>query len=216
MAESPPPRRSPEDKVEALKRAAARAPERRGDDRLPPGQVETKKWPVLHHGEVPRTDLAKWDFRVFGLVAAPLRFTWAEFAALPMTETASDIHCVTRWSRFGMPWRGVLVRDLMARVTLSPKAAFVLAHGENGFTANLPLGDFLRDENLLATHADGAPLAPEHGFPLRLVVPHLYFWKSAKWLRGLEFLEKDRAGFWESVGYHRRGDPWTEERFDSD
>jgi DMSO/TMAO reductase YedYZ molybdopterin-dependent catalytic subunit len=214
MAESEKPSRSPEEKVEALKRSAARQPAREAGERLPPGQVETKKWPVLHHGEIPRVDLAKWDFRVFGLIEKPLRLSWAEFDALPKSDTTSDIHCVTRWSRFGMRWRGVLVRDLMARVALRPEAAFVLAHGENGFTANLPLGDFMRDENLFATHADGAPLSPEHGGPLRLVVPHLYFWKSAKWLRGLEFLEKDRAGFWEGVGYHRRGDPWREERFE--
>ncbi len=184
--------------------------------RLPPGQVETKKWPVLHHGEVPKTDLAKWDFRVFGLVEEPLRLSWDEFSRLPATDTKSDIHCVTRWSRFDVRWRGVLVSELMKRVRPKPGANFALAHAEGDFTTNLPLTDFLLPENLLATHADGAPLAPEHGGPLRLVVPHLYFWKSAKWLRGIEFLEKDRAGFWESVGYHRRGDPWAEERFEEE
>src|SRR5262245_39947959 len=209
-------KRTPEERVEALKRASGRqdARPRSGEagDRLPPGQVETAKWPVLHHGDVPKVSLDKWDFRVFGLVAQPLRFSWAEFSALPQVDSISDIHCVTRWSRFDVRWRGVAVSELMKRVALAPEARFVLVHAENHFTANLPLADFLRDENLFAHTADGSPLTPEHGGPLRLVVPHLYFWKSAKWVRGVEFLKEDRAGFWEGAGYHRRGDPWLEER----
>ncbi len=181
--------------------------------RVPPGQVVTRKWPVLHYGSVPRIDLARWDFRITGLVEEPVRLTWPEFQSLPRTTVHCDIHCVTRWSRLDNTFEGVAVRDLLARVRLKPEARFVMVHAEHGFTTNLPLDDLLRPDVLLADHHDGLPLAPEHGWPVRLVVPHLYFWKSAKWVRGFEFLADDRPGFWEQYGYHMRGDPWKEERY---
>ena len=181
--------------------------------RLPPGQYLTDKWPVLHAGSIPDTDLATWDFRVFGEVEAPLRLSWEEFIALPATEVTADIHCVTRWSRFDTKFRGVHWRDLAQRVRPTPAARFVIAHAEQGYTANVPL-DALEDEGaLLAYDADGEPLAPEHGWPLRLVIPSRYFWKSAKWLRGLELSATDQPGFWERYGYHNDADFWKEQRY---
>ena len=186
------------------------------EGRLPPGQALTLKWPVLHYGSVPRFDAARWDFQVRGLVETPLRFTWAEFNALPRTRVTSDFHCVTRWSRFDNHWDGVAFRELLGRVKLGPRAGYVLVHAEQGFTANVPLVDLDRENVLFATHHDGAPLAPDHGFPLRLIVPHLYAWKSVKWVRGIEFVDHDVPGFWEQNGYHMYGDPWKEQRFDTD
>ena len=181
--------------------------------RLPPGQYLTEKWPVLHAGTVPKTDLATWDFRVFGEVEEPLRLTWEELRALPATEVTVDIHCVTRWSRFDTSFRGVHWRDLAPLVRPKPGARFVLAHAEQGFTANVPLSSLADDLALLATEADGAPLTPDHGWPLRLVVPSRYFWKSAKWLRGLELRSTDQPGFWERYGYHNDADYWREQRY---
>jgi DMSO/TMAO reductase YedYZ molybdopterin-dependent catalytic subunit len=181
--------------------------------RLPPGQYLTEKWPVLHAGTVPKTDLATWDFRVFGEVEEPLRLTWDEFSALPTTEVTIDIHCVTRWSRFDTSFRGVHWRELAKLVRPQPSAHFVLAHAEQGFTANVPLSAIEDDEALLAYDADGEPLTPEHGWPLRLVVPHRYFWKSAKWLRSLELRSSDQPGFWERYGYHNDADYWKEQRY---
>jgi DMSO/TMAO reductase YedYZ molybdopterin-dependent catalytic subunit len=186
------------------------------EGRLPPGQALTLKWPVLHYGSVPRFDPAGWDFQVRGLVEMPLRFSWAEFNALPRTRATSDFHCVTRWSRFDNHWEGVAFRELLGRVKLQPRAGYVLVLAEQGFTANVPLVDLDRDNVLFATHHDGAPLTPEHGYPLRLIVPHLYAWKSVKWVRGIEFLDHDVPGFWEQNGYHMYGDPWKEQRFDTD
>ena len=186
------------------------------EGRLPPGQALTLKWPVLHYGSIPRFDAARWDFQVRGLVEAPLRFSWAEFNALPRTGVTSDFHCVTRWSRFDNHWEGVAFRELLGRVKLQPRAAYVLVGAEQGFTANVPLADLDRDNVLFATHHDGAPLAPDHGYPLRLIVPHLYAWKSVKWVRGVEFLDRDVPGFWEQNGYHMYGNPWKEQRFDTD
>jgi DMSO/TMAO reductase YedYZ molybdopterin-dependent catalytic subunit len=180
---------------------------------LPPGQSLTLKWPVLHYGSVPKFDPKAWDFRIYGLVETPLRLTWIEFNALPRVHTTSDFHCVTRWSRFDNQWEGVAFRELLRRVKLKPGAAYVLVHAEQGFTANLPLADLDRDEVLLATHHDGEPLTADHGYPLRLIVPHLYSWKSVKWVRALEFLDHDAPGFWEQNGYHMHGDPWKEQRF---
>jgi DMSO/TMAO reductase YedYZ molybdopterin-dependent catalytic subunit len=180
---------------------------------LPSGQSLTLKWPVLHYGSVPRFDPETWNLRVYGLVESPLTLSWKEFNALPKIERSSDFHCVTRWSRFDNRWDGVAFRELLARVRPKPQAAYVLIHAEQGFTANVPLGDLDREEVLLATHHDGEPLTADHGFPLRLIVPHLYAWKSVKWLRGLEFLDHDSPGFWEQNGYHMRGDPWKEQRF---
>jgi DMSO/TMAO reductase YedYZ molybdopterin-dependent catalytic subunit len=185
----------------------------RAANRLPPGQSATLKWPVLHYGSVPKFDPATWDLEIFGLVAEPVRLTWAEFSKLPRTSITSDFHCVTRWSRFDNHWEGVGFRDILALVRLLARAAYVLVNAEQGYTANVPLMDLDRDNVLFATHHDGQPLTPEHGFPLRLIVPHLYGWKSVKWVRGIEFLDKDQAGFWERNGYHMRGDPWKEQRF---
>ena len=181
--------------------------------RLPPGQYLTDKWPVLHAGEVPETELATWDFRIWGEVEEPLTLTWEGFDALPKSENVQDIHCVTRWSRFDTRFRGVHWRELARLVRPRPTARFAIAHSEHGYTANVPLS-FLEDElALLASEADGAPLEPEHGWPLRLVIPGKYFWKSAKWLRGIELSSIDKPGFWERYGYHNDADPWKEERY---
>jgi DMSO/TMAO reductase YedYZ molybdopterin-dependent catalytic subunit len=182
-------------------------------DRLPPGQVLTRRWPVLHHGEVPPFNPETWDLRVVGLVEAPLRFGWEEFLALPRTTVTADMHCVTRWSKLGNVWEGVLARELLARAGVRPEARFVLLHAEGGYTANLPLAAFVDDDALLATGHDGEPLTPEHGAPLRAVIPKRYAWKGAKWLRGIELLAEDRPGFWEGYGYSATADPWREERF---
>ncbi len=195
---------------------AERKVEQAGYDpaRLPPGQYLTEKWPVLHAGTIPKTDLATWDFTVSGEVEQPLRLTWEELTALPATEITLDIHCVTRWSRFDTRFKGVHWRDLAALTDPKPGASFVVAQAEQGFTANVPLAA-LEDENaLVAYEADGEPLTPEHGWPLRLVVPSKYFWKSAKWLRGLELLNHDQPGFWERYGYHNEADYWKEERYE--
>jgi DMSO/TMAO reductase YedYZ molybdopterin-dependent catalytic subunit len=182
-------------------------------ERLPPGQYLTEKWPVLHAGTVPKTDLATWDFKVFGEVEETLTLTYAELQALPQTEIAIDIHCVTRWSRFDTRFKGVHWRELAKLVRPKPSARFVLAHAEQGFTANVPLEALEDDKALIAWEADGAPLEPDHGWPLRLVIPSRYFWKSAKWLRGLELLSADQPGFWEGYGYHNDADYWQEERY---
>jgi DMSO/TMAO reductase YedYZ molybdopterin-dependent catalytic subunit len=181
--------------------------------RLPPGQYLTEKWPVLHAGDVPETDLATWDFRVFGEVEEPLTLSFDEVAALPATEVTTDIHCVTRWSRFDAGFRGVHWRELAARCRPRPGARFVIAHAEAGFTANVPLAALEDGQALIAWEADGAPLTPEHGWPLRLVIPSKYFWKSAKWLRGLELSAVDRPGFWERYGYHNEADFLQEQRY---
>jgi DMSO/TMAO reductase YedYZ molybdopterin-dependent catalytic subunit len=181
--------------------------------RLPPGQYLTEKWPVLHAGSVPDTDLAAWDLRVFGEVENPITLSWDELNALPKAENVQDIHCVTRWSRFDARFGGVHWRELAKLVRPKPSARFVVAHAEQSFTSNVPL-EFLDDDNaLLATEADGEPLTPEHGWPLRLVIPGKYFWKSAKWLRAIELRATDEPGFWERYGYHNDADPWREERY---
>jgi DMSO/TMAO reductase YedYZ molybdopterin-dependent catalytic subunit len=184
--------------------------------RLPPGQALTLKWPVLHYGGIPRFDPALWDFRIRGLVKEPVRLTWEEFNRLPMKEVIADMHCVTRWSRFDNRWYGVPFAELLRLVEPKPEARYAMIHAEQGFTANLPLEDLMRPTTLLALKHDGSPLAPEHGYPLRLVVPHLYSWKSVKWVRGIELMAKDAPGFWEQNGYHIYGDPWKEQRFDTD
>jgi DMSO/TMAO reductase YedYZ molybdopterin-dependent catalytic subunit len=186
------------------------------EPRLPPGQSKTDKWPVLHYGNVPRFDRARWDFRVFGLVANETRLTYDELRALPPATLVADIHCVTRWSRFDTRFEGVRARELLSLARPLPEARFVSVVCEQGYTTNLPLGDLERDDVLLAWRADGADLEPDHGWPLRLVVPHRYFWKSAKWVRGFELLAADRPGFWERGGYHNEADPWKEQRFRDD
>jgi DMSO/TMAO reductase YedYZ molybdopterin-dependent catalytic subunit len=181
--------------------------------RLPPGQIVTRKWPVLHYGTVPRVDLTRWRFEVRGAVDHPLSLGWGELLALPRRETVCDIHCVTRWSRYDNVFEGVAVQELLASAGVRPDARYVLVHAEQEYTTNLPLADLDRPENLLALSHNGEPLTPEHGGPVRLLVPHLYLWKSAKWVTGFEVLEEDDPGFWEQNGYHMRGDPWREERY---
>ena len=183
------------------------------EGRLPPGQSLTLKWPVLHYGSVPAFDLQTWDLRLYGLVESPVKLSWKDFNELPKIERTTDFHCVTRWSRFDNRWRGVAFRELLRRARPRSSAAYVLVHAEQGYTANIPLSDLDREQVMLATHHDGEPLAADHGFPLRLIVPHLYAWKSVKWVRGFEFLDHDQAGFWEQNGYHMYGDPWKEQRF---
>jgi len=182
-------------------------------DRLPPGQVLTAKWPVLHYGLVPSVDTTTWTFAVDGLVERPLTLTHDELLALPQTTVHCDIHCVTTWSRFDNAFEGVAVRLLLERAKVKPSAQYCLVSAEQGFTTNLSLADLDRPENLVAFKHDGEWLTPEHGGPARLLVPHLYFWKSAKWVRGLTLLDEDVPGFWEQNGYHMHGDPWTEERY---
>ena len=182
-------------------------------DRLPPGQIVTRKWPVLHYSHVPLIDPAKWRFEVSGLVERPLTLRWADLERFPRQETVCDIHCVTRWSRYDNVFAGVPVQAILAEAGVRPEAKFVTVHAAPDYTTNLPLAELDRPENLLATHHSGEPLAAEHGGPIRLLVPHLYFWKSAKWVTGLELMAEDWPGFWEDNGYHMRGDPWEEERF---
>jgi DMSO/TMAO reductase YedYZ molybdopterin-dependent catalytic subunit len=182
-------------------------------DRVPPGQYPTDRWPVLHVGAVPGFDPATWDVQVFGLVERPMRLTWAELQALPTVEITADMHCVTRWSKLGNRWEGVALRHLLDLAGVKPQARYLVFHCEGGYTANLPLEVAGGDDVLLALKHGGEPLAPEHGFPLRAVVPKRYAWKSAKWLRGIELLAEDRPGFWEQYGYSNSADPWQEERF---
>jgi len=182
-------------------------------DRLPPGQYYTERYPVLHVGDVPTLDLSTWSLRVFGLVDNERTFSWDDLHALPVTDVTVDIHCVTKWSKFDMRWQGVRVRDVLDAVGVGPTGTHVLQHAEFGYTTNTPLAEVLADEALLAWTVDGEPLEAVHGGPLRMVIPRLYFWKSAKWLRGLELLDHDQPGFWEQNGYHNVGDPWLEQRF---
>jgi DMSO/TMAO reductase YedYZ molybdopterin-dependent catalytic subunit len=181
--------------------------------RLPPGQIMTTKWPVLHYSTVPRFEPGSWTFRLWGEVDRPFALTWREFEALETRDVLCDLHCVTTWSRFDNLFRGVPVGALLDRAGVKPGATHALVHAAPDYTTNLPLADLARTANLLATHHDGEPLSAEHGGPVRLLVPHLYLWKSAKWVTGIELLEGDEPGFWEQNGYHNRGDPWTEERY---
>ena len=196
----------------------------RREGRLPPGQALTVKFPVLHYGPVPVFNAATWNFSVWGEVEETRQWTWAEFNQLPRTRLVMDIHCVTRWSKFDTEWEGVSVRTLVDQsfIKLRPTAKHVLQHAEFGFTANLPLQVVLADNFLMATHFNGEPITPDHGYPLRGVVGYIpgredlmtpYFWKGAKWLRGLEFTAQDRPGFWEQAGYHNEADAWKEQRF---
>jgi DMSO/TMAO reductase YedYZ molybdopterin-dependent catalytic subunit len=190
-----------------------------GDDRrrrTPPGQYLTSDFPVLSAGPTPRTALDRWTLEVEGLVASPVRWTWEEFLALPSRDWVVDISCVTKWTHLDMRWKGVSVDTLLEGVELDPKAAFVIAYCDGGYTTNLPLADVLNNQAFVAYEYDDRPLAPEHGGPARLVVPARYFWKSAKWIRGLRIQAGDEPGFWESLGYHNRGDQWREERYSGD
>ncbi len=191
--------------------------------RLPPGQSLTARFPVLHYGPIPQADLANWDLKFWGLLEEPFSLNWQEFNQLPRTAIQMDLHCVTRWSLFDSLWEGITLTTLMDLGALKIKSGntYVLQHAEFGYTTNLPLKVMLQDNFLLATHYNGAPLTPEHGFPLRAVVGAIptrddletpYLWKGAKWLRGLEFLSEDQLGFWEQAGYHNQGDVWLEQR----
>lgn len=190
--------------------------ERRADGRLPPGQSLTLKWPVLHQGSIPRFNPETWDFRIDGLVEKPVRLTWKELSSLPRTEIQCDIHCVTHWSRFDNRFEGVPFSEVMKLVTPKPDARFALIYGENRYTTNLPLADLMRPTTMFAFKHDGEELSGEHGYPVRLLVPHLYLWKSAKWVRGFDLTPEDIPGFWEQNGYNMYGDPWKEQRYDSD
>ena len=182
--------------------------------RLPPGQYLTAKWPVLQAGSPAHYDsLDGWTLRVFGDVANEVELTWEQFMELPRTSNVQDIHCVTRWSRFDTPFEGVHWSELAKIAQPNPTARFAIAHAEAGFTSNVQLSFLENPEALLATHGDGAPLTPDHGYPLRLVIPGKYFWKSAKWLRGIELSSVDKPGFWERYGYNNDADPWKEERY---
>jgi DMSO/TMAO reductase YedYZ molybdopterin-dependent catalytic subunit len=183
------------------------------EKRVPLGQSLVDKFPVLSYGPTPRFNPQKWDFRIFGMVEEQLRFSYEEFRALPASRQVADFHCVTTWSKLDNVWGGVSVVDLMKRVRLKPEARYVVAHCDGGYTTNLPLEEFVGDDVMLAWRHDGRDLEPDHGWPLRLVVPKLYGWKSAKWVRAIEFAFEDRRGFWEVRGYHNHADPWLQERY---
>jgi DMSO/TMAO reductase YedYZ molybdopterin-dependent catalytic subunit len=189
------------------------SPDTQRENRVPPGQRLVQEWPVLHAGKVPAFDKTSWRFRIFGLVEEQVELTYKEFRALPMVKVYSDIHCVTGWSRQDMLWEGVAAEQIRELAKISTEAKFVMVHGQGGYTTNLPVEDFVAEDVLFAHRVDEADLTPEHGYPLRLVVPRLYFWKSAKWANGVEFMKEDRPGFWEGYGYHMHGDPWKEERY---
>jgi DMSO/TMAO reductase YedYZ molybdopterin-dependent catalytic subunit len=189
-----------------------RSPDTLRDDRIPPGQVLSCDWPVLHYGKMPRINISEWNFRLFGLVDREINLKFHEFAALPTVKVWSDIHCVTTWSHLNNLWEGPSSKVVTGMVKLNPRARYVIVHGAEGFTTNLTLEDFLQDDVLFAMKHDDKSISEEHGAPVRLVVPRLYFWKSAKWVTGLEFTADDRPGFWEKAGYHNHGDPWKEER----
>ncbi len=193
-----------------------REPDAARANRLPPGQYLTTDFPVLSAGPTPRTPLAEWTLVVEGLVKEPAKWTWEEFQKLPSQTFVVDISCVTKWTKLDTHWKGVSVDTILEHVELDPQAAFVTAFCDGGYTTNIPLPDLVNGQAFIAYEYDDRPLPPEHGGPVRLVVPHLYFWKSAKWLRGLHLTEKDKPGFWESLGYNNHGDPWKEERYSGD
>lgn len=188
-------------------------PEQR--DRVPPGQHLATGFPVLTYGDTPSVGLSTWQFKVWGL-AQPVTITWDEFMAMPQSNFTADFHCVTTWSKLDVQWTGVKVTDFMQHIEVDPRAQHVMEHCYGGYTTNIALSDFLREENFFAHTLHGEALPAEHGGPLRLVVPHLYAWKSAKWINGLEFLEQMQLGFWERNGYHHRGNPWARERYSDD
>lgn len=202
-------------KAERIKRSKAPPnrlpPELAG--RLPPGQVLTERFPILHEGEIPQYDLATWSLRLFGALERECVLGYTDLLALPQSELRCDIHCVTRWSKFDTRWSGVRLADLLGNLGLEPRGGYVMAHADHDYQTNLPLAQLLREDSLLALGYDGHPLAPQHGWPLRLVVAGRYFWKSAKWLRALEFREHDSPGFWESNGFHNDAEPFQEQRF---
>ena len=199
----------------SLFRADPRTNEDRADGRkrLPPGQRLTDGWPVLHYGSIPSINLADWRLQVFGLVEQEVTLTWDELMALPQTTAHNDIHCVTTWSKFDNDWEGISFQEIFKLVNVQPEAKYAVFHSYGGYTTNVPLDEIQGPENMLAHTHNGEPLTLEHGWPLRSLVPELYLWKSAKWIRGIEFVAQDRPGFWEMYGYHMHGDPWKEERY---
>jgi DMSO/TMAO reductase YedYZ molybdopterin-dependent catalytic subunit len=190
-----------------------KSPDTERAQRVPPGQRLTEKWPALHYGGVPRIDVSRWTFTISGLVEKERKLSYKEFTSLPMVKVFSDIHCVTGWSRLDNLWEGVSAGTIGELVKIVPEARFVTVHSEGGFTTNLSFQDFFQPDVLFAVRHNNEPLSPQHGYPVRLVVPRLYFWKSAKWVIGVEFTAEDRPGFWETHGYHNHGDPWKEERY---
>lgn len=207
------PFQDPFKRVESLKRVT-NVPKSPQGERVPPGQFLTERFPVLHYGETPRyASLAHWSLRVFGLVEQERTFTWDELMALPTNRQTVDIHCVTRWSKLDTTWTGIPWRTFLQYIQVKPEATHLVAWSEDGYSTNIGLDVLDDDDTMLAFAYEGKPLELQHGYPLRLLVPKRYFWKSAKWLRGLEFLAGDRPGLWERVGYHMEGDPWAEERF---
>ncbi|MCE5214195.1 MAG: sulfite oxidase-like oxidoreductase [Methanobacterium sp.] len=189
------------------------SPDTKREVRIPPGQKKINKWPVLHAGKVPKIDLSNWKFKITGLVSEEKEYTLKEFRKLSQIKVFSDIHCVTSWSKLNNIWQGISTSVLKKEVNILPQAKYVLIHAEGNFTTNLSLEDFFKEDVIFATHHNGKQLNIKHGYPLRLVVPQLYLWKSAKWVNGVEFIEEDKPGFWESNGYHMHGDPWKEERY---
>ena len=199
----------------SLFRADPRTNEDRADGRkrLPPGQRLTDGWPVLHYGRIPSINLADWRLQIFGLVEQEVTLTWEELMALPQTTAHNDIHCVTTWSKFDNDWEGISFQEIFKLANVKPEAKYAVFHSYGGYTTNVPLDEIQGPENMLAHTHNGEPLTLEHGWPLRSLVPELYLWKSAKWIRGIEFVAQDRPGFWEMYGYHMHGDPWKEERY---
>jgi len=203
----------PQKRVERLRAADPKRVSDNMEGRVPPGQYLTTKFPVLTYGDTPRIELKDWRLRVWGMVENPIELNWEQFRALPTKEIICDLHCVTRWSQLNMRWEGVAFSEIAKAVKPKPEAKFVMEHSFGGYTTNMSLDELYDDGVLLAFNYGGQSLSVDHGGPMRMLVPKLYLWKSAKWLRGLEFMENDKAGFWEMYGYHMHGDPWTEERF---
>lgn len=189
------------------------SPDTKRKDRVPPGQRAIPDFPVLHFGGIPKIDINKWTFTISGLVKKETKLNYKEFTSLQRINVFSDIHCVTTWSRLSNLWEGISTSVIKKLVQIHPNAKFVMVYGENGFSTNLSIEDFFAEDVLFALKHDNKEINPEHGYPVRLVVPRLYFWKSAKWVTGIEFMQKDKLGFWESNGYHSHGDPWKEERY---
>ena len=187
-------------------------PEPDNSDRVPPGQYLAKGFPVLTYGDTPQISTENWQLKVWGLLT-PKTFSWSDFMGLPHYEFTKDFHCVTRWSKLDVKWTGIKITDFIDLLDVDPKATYIMQHCYGGYTTNLPLKDFVLEDNFFAFKLSGENLSPDHGGPMRTVIPHLYAWKSAKWINGLEFLPEDELGFWEKNGYHRRGDPWKEERY---
>ncbi len=200
-------------KADRIKRMKTPEIDPKYEGRVPPGQVVTERFPILHEGDVPEYNLEEWTLRVFGLVDKEVTLSYQEILDMPQTTVKCDIHCVTRWTRLDNEFTGVLFTDFLKAIGVELKSEYIMLYGDNDYTSNIEVKDLLRDDILLAHSFNGEPLTPKHGYPLRLIVPHLYFWKSVKWLRGFEVIDENHPGFWEQNGFHLRGDPFKEERF---